>query len=127
MAIFPEVCPVSRRFTAGRFPTRRFNSISGAGTTRLYGSKAFDATLDLEFIVDNDTAASIFDAWYDGFGEFTTIELPPETLSGDSELLDSISPDYLEWRWAQQPQIESIQPGLSRVTVNLIGRLEIEP
>jgi hypothetical protein len=127
MAIFPDVCPVSRRFTAGRFPTRRFNSISGAGTTRLYGSKAFDSRLQLEFIVDNETAGAIFDAWYGDFGGFGTLELPPEVLSGDSELLDAINPEYLEWRWENEPSIESIQPGLSRVTVNLVGRLEIEP
>ena len=127
MATFPSVCPVSRRFTVGRFPTRRFNSISGAGTTRLYGSKAFSSRLRLEFIVDNETAGAIFDSWYGNFGDFDSLELPPEIISGDSELLDSINPAYLEWRWENAPTIATIQPGLSRVTVNLVGSLEIEP
>ena len=127
MADFPIICPTVRRFTAGQFPTRRFNSISGAGTTRLYGSKAFDSRLQLEFIVDNETAGAIFDSWYDSFGGFSTLVLPPEVISGDTDLLDAVNPDYLEWRWENEPTIQSIQPGLSRVNVNLVGRLEIEP
>jgi len=127
MADFPEICPVSRRFTAGQYPTRRFNSISGAGTTRLYGSKAFDARLDLEFIVNDEFVAAIFDSWYASFGQFTKLTLPEPIIAGSDELLDSVTPDYLEWYWDREPTIETIQPGLSRVTVNLVARLEIQP
>lgn len=127
MAIFPDICPVSRQFTAGRFPTRRFNSISGAGTTRLYGSKAFDSRLQLEFIVDNETAGRIFDLYYESFGGFEEIFLPPGVLSSDDLLEGKLNPEYLEWRWENEPSIQSVQPNLSRVTVNLVGRLEIEP
>jgi len=127
MASFPEICPISRRFTAGQYPTRRFNSISGAGTTRLYGSKAFDARLDLEFIVNDELVAAIFDSWYASFGQFTELTLPEPVIAGSDELLDSVTPDYLEWYWDREPTIETIQPGLSRVTVNLVARLEIQP
>jgi len=127
MATFPDICPVSRQFTAGQFPTRRFNSISGAGTTRLYGSKAFDSRLELEFIVDNETAGIIFDTWYEGFGTLERLFLPPSVLTGDETLQGKLNPEYLEWRWEREPSIQSVQPNLSRVTVNLIGRLEIEP
>ena len=127
MAEFPEICPISRRFTAAQYPTRRFNSISGAGTTRLYGSKAFDARLDLEFLVNDDALTSVFDSWYESFGQFKQLILPPPVIAGSNELLDSITPDYLEWYWDREPSVETVQPGLSRVTVNLVGRLEIEP
>ena len=127
MAIFPDICPVSRQFTAGQFPTRRFNSISGAGTTRLYGSKAFDSRLDLEFLVDNTTAGRIFDLWYESFGTLEQIFLPPAVFLTDEVLEGKLNPEYLEWRWEREPSIQSVQPNLSRVTVNLVGRLEIEP
>jgi len=127
MAIFPDICPVSRQFTAGQFPTRRFNSISGAGTTRLYGSKAFDSRLDLEFLVDNTTAGQIFDLWYESFGTLEQIFLPPTVFLTDEVLEGKLNPEYLEWRWEREPSIQSVQPNLSRVTVNLVGRLEIEP
>jgi len=127
MAIFPDICPVSRRFTAGKFPTRRFNSISGAGTTRLYGSKAFDSQLELEFIVDNEIAGRIFDLWYESFGTVEQVFLPPAVFLTDEVLEGKLNPKYLEWRWGSEPRIESVQPNLSRVTVNFVGRLEIEP
>lgn len=127
MAIFPDICPVSRQFNAGKFPTRRFNSISGAGTTRIYGSKAFDSSLQLEFIVDNETAGRIFDLYYESFGSLKQIFLPPGVLSNDEVLENKLNPEYLEWRWEREPSIQSVQPNLSRVTVNLVGRLEIEP
>jgi len=126
MADFPDICPVSRRFTAGQFPTRRFNSISGAGTTRLYGSKAFDAKLDLEFLVSDELVSDIFDSWYGSYGTYAAVDLPEPVIAGSDELLDSVTPDYLEWHWDREPTIETVQPGLSRVTVNLVARLEIE-
>lgn len=125
MANFPNICPTSRKFTAAQFPTRRFNSISGAGTTRLYGSKAFDAKLDMQFMVNDDTAESIFDCWYGGYGTYQAVTLPDDVVSGDSDLLDAMVPDYLEWHWEKEPTIETIHSGLSRVTVNLVAHLEI--
>ena len=124
---FPNACPTSRRFTAGRFPTRRFNSISGAGTTRLYGSKAFDSQLQLEFVVDDALAQEIFDNYYVAWGPIDKVILPVNVTNGNEELFGSLNPEYLEWRWANEPVIESLQPNLSRVTVNLVCRLEIEP
>ena len=57
MADFPvDLSHVRRQFKAAQFPTKRFTSMSGAGTTRLYGSKGFDATLDLQFLVDDEHA-----------------------------------------------------------------------
>jgi len=127
VVFFPSVCPTSRRFTAGRFPTRRFNSISGAGTTRLYGSKAFDSQLQLEFVVDDASAKEIFDNYYEAKGPIERVILFPTVTNGNEDLFGSLNPEYLEWRWANEPVIESLQPNLSRVSVNLVCRLEIEP
>ena len=40
-------------------------------------------------------------------------------------LLDEVVPDYLEWHWAEPPTVESVNPGLHRVTVKLVAQLEI--
>ena len=125
MANFPDICPISRRFTAAQFPTRRFTSISGAGTTRLYGNKAFDAKLDIQFLVTDTIAAAIFDSWYASYGTYATVTLPDNVISGSTELLDAVTPSYLEWHWEKEPTIETVQSGLSRITVNLVARLEI--
>ena len=125
MASFPNLCPKSRKYTAAQFPTKRYTSISGAGTTRLYGSKATDAKLDLQFMVNDVDAESILDCWYNGYGTYQAVTLPDGVVSGDGDLLDAMVPDYLEWHWEKQPTIETIHSGLSRVTVNLVAHLEI--
>ena len=124
---FPSVCPVSRRFKAAEFPTKRFTSISGAGTTRIYGSKGFDATLDVQFVVDDDTLIDIVGSWDESLGTYKEVTLPDSVIAGNSDLLDELVPDYLEWHWAEPPTVESVNLGLHRVTVKLIAHLEIDP
>ena len=125
MADFPAICPVSRRFQAAQFPAKRFTSISGAGTTRLYGSKGFDATLDVQFLVDDEHLVAITDNWEASYGTYLPITLPDAVVASNGELLDVIVPDYLEWHWAGPPSVESVNPGLHRVSVNLVAHLEI--
>ena len=124
---FPAICPVSRRFKAAEFPTKRFTSISGAGTTRLYGSKGFDATLDVQFLVDDDYLVDIVNNWEASMGTYLPVTLPPSVITGNGDLLDDLVPDYLEWHWAEPPTVESVNLGLHRVTVKLIAHLEIDP
>ena len=125
MADFPYICPVRREFTAAQFPTKRFTSISGAGTTRLYGNKGFDATLRLEFIADDEAVEGFVRSWHDSMGNYLPIELPETVYAGQGELLDAVTPDYLEWHWEKPPTVSSVQPNLSRVQVNLIAHLEL--
>ena len=125
MAEFPAICPVRRQFKAAQFPTKRFTSISGAGTTRLYGSKSFDATLDIQFLVDDDNLIAIMDNWEASYGTYLPVNLPDAVVASNGELLDAIVPDYLEWHWAEAPTVESLNPGLHRATVKLIAQLEI--
>lgn len=120
-----ETCgPTRRSFTPGRFPTKRFDSISGAGTTRLYGSKAFNATLQLTFILNDEDTCAFLKCWDDAYGDYDTIELPDEFFAGSSPVLDCGVPDYLNWKWAEAPSVESLFPGRSRVQVNLVATLD---
>ena len=120
-----ETCgPTRRSFTPGRFPTKRFDSITGAGTTRLYGSKAFNATLQLTFILNDEDTCAFLKCWDDAYGDYDTIELPDEFFAGSSPVLDCGVPDYLNWRWAEAPSVESLFPGRSRVQVNLVATLD---
>ena len=122
-----ETCgPIERRFTPGNFPTRRFNSISGAGRTRIYGSKQFDAELELAFVLNDADTCTFLRAWDDAKGSFESLDLPEQFFVGSSELLDCGIPDYLEWRWAEKPSVQSLIPGRSRVQVRLVATLDIE-
>ena len=85
MADFPSICPVRRQFKAAQFPTKRFTSISGAGTTRLYGNKGFDATLDVQFLVDDEHLIKITDNWEESLGTYLPVDLPEPIFASNGE------------------------------------------
>jgi hypothetical protein len=125
MADFPYVCPVSRRYKAPSFATKRFTSISGAGTTRLYGNKGFDAELTVQFLVDETILVAIMDNWEASYGTYLPVELPDSVVSSNDQLLDELVPEYLEWHWAENPTVESLNPNLYRINTRFIAQLEI--
>ena len=123
MTNFPAVSPTRRSFTPGEYPTKRFDSISGAGTTRLYGSKAFNATLDLEFLLDDAGTAAVLQSWHDSMGGAKVLTLPATLFEGMNGPENQI-PSYLNWRWSGMPNVESVLPGRSRIRVLLVATLD---
>ena len=73
---FPALCPRSRKFQPGSYATKRFATISGTSQTRLYGSKSFDATLELEFMTDDEGAASLVACYDAARGAANVLSLP---------------------------------------------------
>ena len=125
MAEFPEICPIKRTYVAAQYPTKRFTSISGAGTTRLYGSKGFDAKMSLEFMGDDEAIEAVVNNWHESYGTYLPIDLPDTVYAGHDRLLDKVTPRYLQWHWEDAPTITSVQPNLSRIQVKLVAHLEI--
>ena len=121
---YPSLCATRRAWTPGEYPTRRFTAVNGAGTTRLYGSRAFDATLQLEYLLGDAELTQLLECYNNARGTFGDLTLPPETFVGLSVDVQAEIPDYLTWRWSDTPQIESVAPGRSRVRVNLVGTLD---
>jgi hypothetical protein len=120
-----ETCgPNRRRFIPGSYPTKRFESISGAGTTRLYGNKAFNAQLELTFTLNDADTCTVLECWDAARGTYDVLQIPEEFLVGSSPILDCGVPDYLNWRWAEAPSVESILPGRSRVEIKLVATLD---
>ena len=121
---FPAVCPTRRTYTPGNYPTKKVTSINGATTTRLYGSKAYDATMSLSFLLNDADMASLLDSWHESRGGFDTLNLPDSVFAGVSSVLQAQIPEYLQWRWAEMPSVESVMPDRSRVQVQLIATLD---
>lgn len=127
MANFPAVKPTKRNFSLPTYPVKRYTAINGAGTTRLYGSKPFDAELNLEFIADDEILLLLINCWNAAYGSWDTLTLPEEVFSGMSPTLyGSITSDlsHLNWRWVERPVVKTIRDSLSRVSVKLIATLE---
>jgi hypothetical protein len=121
-----ETCgPTRRTFNPGRYATKRFQTISGAGLTRLYGDKGFDATLQITLMLSDEDTCTVLECWHAAKGTYDVLELPDEFLAGSSPILDCGVPDYLNWRWAEAPSVESMLPGRSRVQINLVANLDI--
>ena len=124
MTEFPALCPTKRDFAPGRYPVRRFTAINGAGRTRIYGNAAFDATLGMQFIVNNAGLESMLECWHTANGTFDELDLPEQIYDGFSQDVQAQFRTYLVWRWAERPSVESLLNGRFRVNVNLVGTLD---
>ena len=124
MAIpFPDICPQSRQFTAGQYAIKRFSSISGASSTRLYGSQPFDARLQLRYLLSDAETAQFLASYHGSKGGAGVLVLPASIYGGIDPALIAQFKSY-SWRWSQAPQVESVKTGLSRIQVSLIGTLD---
>lgn len=120
---FPNLKPSSRQVTAGQYAVKRFTTISGTGTSRVYSSQPFNASMDLSFNNINDEATlSLLTAYEEARGSYGTLQLPEVVWEGTSyDLRQRLERDYT-WRFATQPQVSAVAPGVSSVSVQLEGQ-----
>lgn len=120
---FPQITPTEMSHTLGQYPVKRFTTIAGTGTSRIYGNQPFNAGISVQFSnIRNDVALSIVDAYEQARGAFSALSLPTEFWKATSDgLRERFQRDY-SWRFAEQPQFTPGPPGLSSVTVRLEGQ-----
>jgi hypothetical protein len=122
---FPSLVPTSRSFDAGDYPIKTFKSQNGAETRILYGSNRTNMKLSLSYANITDANAELFLDHYDEMkGTFTTFPVGRDTGKGGWEgNADAIgaSEHGNSYRYESAPQLTQVRPGVSTVTVNLIG------
>ena len=120
---FPSLTPTARQFDSGDYPVQTFSAQSGAEVRILYGSQRTKMKLALSFANVTDANAELFLDHFDEVkGSFKVFDLPEEALQGWSGTGDALQASGTNrWRYESPPQIASVRPGLSTVTVNLIG------
>lgn len=120
---FPTLTPTSREFTPGSWPIKSYNSQSGAEVRILYGSQRTNAKLSLSYENVTDANAQLFmDDYAANIGTLRTFTLPSAVRNGwngSSSTLDA--PSGTAWRYESEPQLRSVRPGRSSVTVNLVA------
>ena len=121
---FPDVCPQRRQFNAGKYPTKRFTSLSGASVTRLYGTQPFEATISVSYLLTDAETAPFLKSWHDARGDSDTLTLPASIYGGMDAALTAEIKTY-SWRWSAPPRIQSVMAGRSRIEVSLVGTLDI--
>jgi len=122
---YPSIAPTGRSFNAGDYQYKTYKAQNGKEVRILYGDKRTGMTLDLAYANIADTAADDFITHYDETkGGFTSFTLPEEFRSGwsgDEDAIDAATGN--KWRYESPPQIASVRPGISSVTVRLVGVL----
>lgn len=122
---FPALVPTSRSFESGDYPIKTFKAQNGKEHRILYGSNRTNMKLSLTYANITDANAELFLDHYDETqGTFQTFDVPSETGKGGWKgNQDAISATIHgnSYRYESAPQLVQVRPGISTVTVNLIG------
>ena len=132
---FPAIRPTTRTFTMGDYPSKTYTSLSGVIFKRAFGNRQTGYTLDLTFRNIGDTselreysgnAKQIIDHYNSVDGTFDKFSLPDRMFAGMDDSLESLiqAPSNISWRYASPPEVQSVQAGISTVTVKLIGEID---
>ena len=128
--LFPNLAPTSRSFQAPRFPSTSSTSQGGVVTRRLWGSQPSQGALSLTFANISDNNASLLLAAYAAAkGPTLELVLPPLVFDGINDVLklgidNATAAQGLKWFFAEDgPNVESIAPGISTVTLELTVEL----
>ena len=126
MAVFPGYIPTRRNFTPGVFPQRAFRTLGGVSVKRTFGNTAYGAKLELEFTNITDDKVQAIIAHYQFQAQRNQrFQLPDTVVAGmNASLATSVKAvATLRWEYESPPAIESIFPGISVVSLTLIGEI----
>jgi len=126
MAVFPSYIPTRRNFTPGIFPQKTFRTLGGTVAKRTFGNVAYGAKLELEFTNITDDKVQEIIAHYQYQTQRTQrFQLPDSVVAGmNNALATSVKAvSTLRWEYESPPAIESIFPGISVVSLTLIGEI----
>lgn len=119
---FPTLVPSSRVFDPGDFANKKYSAQDGAEFRILYGDKRVGMTLQLSYQNITDAQAELFlDHYHSMQGTFQQFEINPQVKggwAGSSSAIGAVMWGSM-WRYDKPPQIDSVYPGVSTVTVSL--------
>ena len=126
MSSFPEIAPTARSYDPGDWPVKSFRANNGTEHRIIYGSIRADSSLSLTYSNIPDSVAESFINHYQSiFGTFQTFTLPSADRTigkGWAGSAAFFNAGYKRmWRYAEPPQLTSVVPGVSSVSIKLIG------
>ena len=126
---FPRLYPSRRSINPGDYPVKKFNAQNGSELRILYGDKPTGIKLTLEYNGIEDTKAQEFrEHYYSKKGTFEAWHFDVNNIEyrrgweGESSVLGVLEIGNI-WRWETAPIITNVYPGVSNVSVSLIGVL----
>jgi hypothetical protein len=126
---FPPVLPTGRSYSPGRYAQSEFQSLNGATTILRLGSQRHESELSLDFDNITDDNAALILASYDAqnIGDnWVQFDASNGTAGASAQLAAYLGETItgLRWRYADPPQVRSVFPGRSSVTVKMRGYLD---
>lgn len=131
---FPNLVPSSRQFENGDYPVSRYTATNGMEVRILRGSNRTGMKLQLTYAAIPDEKVEYFlDHYAQQLGTFSAFWLVGTTgdrfnvgakggWGGDPKSIGADGQGN-QWRYAQPIQVTSVYPGVSNVTVSLVGVL----
>jgi hypothetical protein len=119
---YPQLPPTARSFTAGDFANKKYTAQDGAEFRILYGDKRVGMTLQLTYSNITDAQADAFINHYHSMqGTYQQFDVGLASRDGyeGSSLTFGAVWWGSQWRYDNAPQLQSVYPGVSTVTVNL--------
>lgn len=124
---YPTIAPTSRQFNYGDWPVKKFQSQNGAEVRILYGDRRVGHTLSLTYKNIPDTTAELFLRHFESMkGTYETFVFPQPITShlgngwkGDPDIFKAGG--GVQWRYKESPQVVSVYPGVSTVSVSFIA------
>ena len=123
-----NLVPTARSFESGDFPVKTFKAQNGKETRILYGSNRTNMRLSLTYSNIPDADAELFlDHFHEVQGTFQTFGLGTVDAArggweGNQDALGAQTYGN-NYRYEKPPTVAQVRPGISTVTVNLIGVL----
>ena len=123
---FPTIAPTSRSYDPGDYANTKYRANSGAEVRIRYGSLRVGMKMQLVYQNISDAQAAAFLTHYDDMkgtsGQFPTTDTAVHAEKGmTTALQNKVGATGSHWRYEGPPQLTSVYPGRSTVTVNLIG------
>ena len=119
---YPALIPTGRSFDAGDFAVKKYSAQDGAEFRILYGDKRVGMTLQLTYSNISDAEAGQFvDHYHSMQGTYQQFDIGVDAKGGWTGGTAYIGAVYWgsQWRYDSAPQLQSVYPGISSVTVTL--------
>ena len=121
MSQFPALRPSSRSFTFAAPPVSTFASMSGKETRVITGSAAYGSALQIGFQnIQEPAVRSVLDHFAGQRGTALSFTLPSAIWAGWTDN-PSVTDAGLKWRYAGQPNITAVSPGIMSLSVSLVS------
>jgi hypothetical protein len=123
----PNLSPSSRSVTLGDWPVKSYKAQNGGEIRMVYGDRRVGAELELTYENIDDAGTALFLSGYETeWGTFRDFDLPANAKRGWNQAGQTPfdPPATGRYRYAGPPQITSVRPGRSTVTVRLLSVMQ---